>query len=103
MYTPRDDPRLRNPPMNAAANARRFVMKNTHRALGLMAMLLLLSPFAAFAQARSFNAQGPYQDIQIQVKDLDSDQVIATVQPGGTVTLREGQRVRLIMTADHPG
>jgi hypothetical protein len=44
-----------------------------------------------------------YQDIQIQVKDLDSDQIIATVQPGGTVTLREGQRVRLIMTADHPG
>jgi hypothetical protein len=66
-------------------------------------MLLLLSPLAGFAQARNFNAQGPYQDIQIQVKDLDSDQVIATVQPGGTVTLREGQRVRLIMTADHPG
>jgi hypothetical protein len=68
-------------------------------------MLLLLSPLAAFAQARSFNAQGqgPYQDIQIQVKDLDSDQIIATVQPGGTITLREGQRVRLIMTADHPG
>jgi hypothetical protein len=48
-------------------------------------------------------AQGPYQDIAIQVKDLDSEQVIATVQPGGTITLREGQRVRLIMTADHPG
>lgn len=80
-------------------------MKNTHRAWSLVAMLLLLSPLAAFAQARNFNAQGqgPYQDIQIQVKDLDSDQVIATVQPGGTVTLREGQRVRLIMTADHPG
>jgi hypothetical protein len=66
-------------------------------------MLLLLSPLAGFAQARSFNAQGPYQDIEIQVKDLDSDQIIATVRPGGTVTLREGQRVRLIMTADHPG
>jgi hypothetical protein len=66
-------------------------------------MLLLLSPLAAFAQARSLNAQGPYQDIEIQVKDLNSDQVIATVRPGGTVTLREGQRVRLIMTADHPG
>jgi hypothetical protein len=66
-------------------------------------MLLLLSPLAGFAQARSFNAQGPYQDVQIQVKDLDSDQIVATVRPGGTVTLREGQRVRLIMTADHPG
>jgi hypothetical protein len=80
-------------------------MKNTHRAWNLVAMLLLLSPVAVFAQARNFNAQGqgPYQDIQIQVKDLDSDQIIATVKPGGTVTLREGQRVRLIMTADHPG
>jgi hypothetical protein len=81
-------------------------MKMTHRALGLMAVLLLLSPLAIFAQVRNFDAQGaqgPYQDVQIQVKDLDSDQVIATVQPGGTITLREGQRVRLIMTADHPG
>jgi hypothetical protein len=87
-------------------------MKMTHRAFGLMAMLLLLSPLALFAQARSFDAQDSqdrYQDIQIQhdvqiqVKDLDSDRVIATVQPGGTITLREGQRVRLIMTADHPG
>ena len=66
-------------------------------------MLLLLSPLAAFAQARSFNAQGPYQDVEIQVKDLETEKVIATVRPGGTVTLREGQRVRLIMTADHPG
>jgi hypothetical protein len=87
-------------------------MNTTHRALGLTAMLLLLSPLALFAQVRSFDAQDSqdrYQDIrvqhevQIQVKDLDSDQVIATVQPGGTITLREGQRVRLIMTADRPG
>lgn len=78
-------------------------MKYTHRAWSLTAMLLLLSPLAGFAQARSFNAQGPYQDIKIQVKDLDSEQIIATVRPGGTITLREGQRVRLIMTADHPG
>jgi hypothetical protein len=77
-------------------------MKNTHRAWSLFAVLLLLSPLAAFAQARSF-AQGPYQDVEIQVKDLDSDRVIATVRPGGTITLREGQRVRLIMAADHPG
>lgn len=78
-------------------------MKTTNRALGLVAIILLLSPLAIFGQAMSFNAQGPYQDVQIQVKDLDTDQVIATVRPGGTITLREGQRVRLIMTADHPG
>ena len=81
-------------------------MRTTHRALAVMATLLLFSPVAIFAQVRSFDAQGsqgPYRDVQIQVKDLDSDRVIATVQPGGTITLREGQRVRLIMTADHPG
>ena len=75
-------------------------MKYTHRAWSLIAVLLLLCPLAVMAQT---NAQGPYQDVEIQVKDLDSDRVIATVRPGGTVTLREGQRVRLIMTADHPG
>lgn len=78
-------------------------MKKTQRAWGWLAMLLLLCPLAVFAQARSFNAQGPYQDVEIQVKDLESEKVIETVRPGGTVTLREGQRVRLIMTADHPG
>ena len=78
-------------------------MKNTHRAWGLLAMLLLLSPWAATAQVGRLNAQGPYQTVEIQVKDLESEQVIATVRPGGTITLREGQRVRLIMTADHPG
>jgi hypothetical protein len=72
--------------------------------LGLLAVLLLLCPLAVFAQSfAQGNAQGPYNNVQIQVKDLDSDQVIATVRPGGTITLREGQRVRLIMTADHPG
>ena len=75
-------------------------MKYTHRAWSLIAVLLLLCPLAVMAQT---NAQGPYQDVQIQVKDLETDRVIATVRPGGTVTLREGQRVRLIMTADHPG
>lgn len=87
-------------------------MNTTHRAASRMAILLLLSPLALFAQASSFadqDSQDRYQDIriqhdlQIQVKDLDSGQVIATVQPGGTITLREGQRVRLIMTADSPG
>lgn len=78
-------------------------MKNTKRAWGFFALLLLLCPLAVFAQMSRFNAQGPYQDVEIQVKDLESEQVIATVRPGGTVTLREGQRVRLIMTADHPG
>jgi hypothetical protein len=75
-------------------------MKTIHRALTLVAVLALLSPLAILAQS---NRQGPYHDIEIQVKDLNSDQVIGTIQPGGSFTLREGQRVRLIMTAIHPG
>jgi hypothetical protein len=77
-------------------------MKTTHRVWGLIALLVLLSPLAVFAQ-KSAKAQGPYHDVEIQVKDLDSDQVIGTIEPGGTFTLTEGQRVRLIMTAIHPG
>lgn len=79
-------------------------MKTTYRVWGLIALLVLLSPLAAFAQKqKNAKAQGPYHNVEIQVKDLDSDQVIGTIQPGGTFTLTEGQRVRLIMAAIHPG
>jgi hypothetical protein len=74
----------------------------TYRVWGLIALLVLVSPLAAFAQ-KSARAQGPYHDVEIQVKDLNSDQVIGTIEPGGTFTLTEGQKVRLIMTAIHPG
>lgn len=77
-------------------------MKTIHRTLTLVAVLALLCPLAILAQSKS-NRQGPYQNVEIQVKDLDSDQVIGVIQPGGRFTLREGQRVRLIMTAIQPG
>ncbi|MES1241646.1 MAG: hypothetical protein ABUT39_08500 [Acidobacteriota bacterium] len=77
-------------------------MKTTYRALGLVAVLLLLSPFAVSAQ-KSARAQGPYHDVEIVVKDLSTGQEIGVVRPGGSVTLTEGQKVRLIMTAIHPG
>lgn len=78
-------------------------MKTTYRAWGLIALLVLLSPLAVHAAQKSARAQGPYHDVEIQVKDLGTGQVIDTVRPGGTITLSEGQRVRLIMTAIHPG
>jgi hypothetical protein len=77
-------------------------MKTTYRAWGLVALLVLLCPLMVAAQ-KSAKAQGPYHSVEIQVKDLDTDQVIGTIQPGGTFTLNEGQKVRLIMTAIHPG
>src|SRR5215204_245512 len=79
-------------------------MKTTYRVWGLIALLVLVSPLAVFAQKqKSAKAQGPYHDVEIQVKDLSTDQVIGTIEPGGTFTLTEGQRVRLIMTAIRPG
>jgi hypothetical protein len=77
-------------------------MKTTYRAWGLVALLVLLSPLAAVAQ-KSARAQGPFHDVEIQVKDLSTGQVIDTVRPGGSITLTEGQKVRLILTAIHPG
>ncbi len=77
-------------------------MKTTYRVWGLIALLVLVSPLAVFAQ-KSARAQGPYHSVEIQVKDLSTDQVIGTIEPGGTFTLTEGQKVRLIMTAIHPG
>lgn len=77
-------------------------MKTTYRVWGLIALLVLVSPLAVSAQ-KSARAQGPYHDVEIQVKDLSSDEVIGMIEPGGTFTLTEGQRVRLIMTAIRPG
>lgn len=77
-------------------------MKTTYRAWGLVALLVLVSPLMVAAQ-KSAKAQGPYHDVEIQVKDLDSGDVIGTIEPGGSFTLTEGQRVRLIMAAIHPG
>lgn len=77
-------------------------MRTTNRVWGLVALLVLLSPLAAFAQ-KSARAQGPFHDVQIVVKDLSTGQEIGSVRPGGSITLTEGQKVRLILTAYHPG
>lgn len=61
------------------------------RSWSCAAALAVLSPLALSAQ------------VQIQVKDLDTDEIIGTVQPGGSFTLSEGDRVRLIMTAQGRG
>lgn len=79
-------------------------MRTTYKTFTLAAIVALLLPLGVLAQKqKSSNAQGPYHDVRIVVKDLADNQEIASVQPGGTITLREGQRVRLIMSADHPG
>jgi hypothetical protein len=70
--------------------------------LGLVATLFLLLPFAGFAQ-RSARSQGPYQSVEIVVKDLATNREVGVIRPGGSITLTEGQKVRLIMTAIRSG
>ena len=70
-------------------------MRATYKTLTLAAIVALLLPLAALAQ----NAR----DVRIVVKDLDSDQEIGSILPGRSFTLQEGQRVRLIMTAQGRG
>lgn len=70
--------------------------------LAAFAALLCLSLPAA-SQQKSASAQGPYQDVRIVVKDLSSDREIGSIAPGGTFSLPEGARVRLILTAMAPG
>jgi hypothetical protein len=65
-------------------------MRIRYRALSFACALALLAPLTMVAQ-------------EIQVKDLDTDEIIDTVGPGGTITLSKGDRVRLIMTVQAKG
>lgn len=65
-------------------------MRMRDRVLSFACALALLGPLTIVAQ-------------EIQVKDLDTDEIIDTVGPGGTITLSEGDRVRLIMTVHAKG
>lgn len=65
-------------------------MRLRDRALSFACALALLAPLTIAAQ-------------EIQVKDLDTDEIIDTVAPGGTITLSEGDRVRLIMSVHAKG
>lgn len=65
-------------------------MRMKDRVLSFACALALLGPLTIAAQ-------------EIQVKDLDTDEIIDTVGPGGTITLAEGDHVRLIMTVNAKG
>jgi hypothetical protein len=65
-------------------------MSMRYRALSFVCALALLAPLTLAAQ-------------EIQVKDLDTDEIIDTVGPGGTITLAKGDKVRLIMSVQGKG
>lgn len=68
------------------------------RTLFAIALTALLAPLAQPASAQSSNKPN-IGSMEIVVKDLVSKQDIATVRAGETISLPEGSRVRLIMTA----
>jgi len=71
---------------------------NMNRKLWMVALMAaLLLPVGAFA------ARNGVSDLYITVKDLNTGEVVGTANPGGTITLPEGARVRLILTAMRGG
>jgi len=57
-------------------------------------LVLALAPLAVAQQGKP-----PIGQVMIVVKDIDTKAEIASVEPGGTITLPSGSHVRLIMTA----
>jgi hypothetical protein len=69
-------------------------MRIATRALPALILVLALAPLAAAQSAKPTIGR-----VMIVIKDIDTKAEIASVEPGGTVTLPAGSHVRLIMTA----
>lgn len=74
-------------------------MKIAKKTLISAAVVALLSPLAGQAQG----GRDAYTDVRVIVKDMSTNQEIAEVQPGGSIDLPDGAKVRLIMRAYAPG
>ena len=74
-------------------------MRIAKRTLMSVAAVALLCPLAGQAQG----GRDAYTDVRIVVKDLSNNEEIGEVNPGGSVDLPEGSKVRLIMRLYAPG
>lgn len=82
-------------------------MKTLHKTLLPAALVALLCPILAqptLAQSASRNPNNPNNnpnigEVRIVVRDIATKRDVATVRDGETLSLPEGMRVRLIMTA----
>jgi len=76
-------------------------MKSRSRVLlpAAVALFCLLAGLAAAPADAQSSSRANVSAVQILVRDLSTRQEIGTVQPGGTITLPEGARVRINMTA----
>jgi hypothetical protein len=60
----------------------------------------LLCPLAVqTVEAQSSKPKPPIRAVEVVVRDIATKEDIGTVQPGGTISIPAGSRVRLIMTA----
>jgi hypothetical protein len=63
-------------------------------------MAALLCPLAVQSvEAQSSKPKPPIRAVEVVVRDIATKEDIGTVQPGGTISIPAGSRVRLIMTA----
>ena len=62
-------------------------------------LLILLFTLAVVPLAKAQDNKPNIGQVMIEVKDIESKEIIASVEPGGTVTLPSGSHVRLIMNA----
>lgn len=62
-------------------------------------LLILLFTLAVMPLAKAQDNKPNIGQVMIEVKDIESKEIIASVEPGGTVTLPSGSHVRLIMNA----
>lgn len=74
-------------------------MKIAKKTLMAATVVALLSPLAGQAQG----GRDAYTDVRVMVKDMSNNQEIAEIQPGGSIDLADGSKVRLILRAYAPG
>ena len=74
-------------------------MKTNPRAFLPAVLVALLCPLMALPASAQSSNRPNIGSVEIVVRDIDGREDIATVRDGDTVTLPEGMRVRLIMTA----
>lgn len=74
-------------------------MRIAKRILMPVAAIALLCPLAGQAQS----GRDAYTDVRIVVKNLSNNEEVGDVNPGGSLDLPEGSKVRLIMRLYAPG
>jgi hypothetical protein len=74
-------------------------MKTTSRTILSAALVALLLPLTAPPAGAQSRDRGDVEEIEIVVRDVETRQELGRMEPGGTITLPEGAKVRINVTA----